>query len=87
MKVVKGNFKNGSKDEDKPTTKDKILKSLEQLPILSESDEYDFALVVSDPEGYTTVATSVCIADAVFMMEACKLGLILNTSDDDTTVH
>jgi hypothetical protein len=87
MKVVKGRFE--GKDTDKNTTKDKILKAVEQMPYLDTTDQYDFSLVVSDPEGYTTVATNVCIADTVFMLESSKLGLILNMSghDDDDILH
>ena len=87
MKVVKGRFE--GKDTDKSTTKAKILKAVEQMPYLDATDQYDFSLVVSDPEGYTTVATNVCIADTVFMLESSKLGLILNMSghDDDDTLH
>jgi hypothetical protein len=87
MKVVKGKFE--SKDKVKNTTKAKILKAVDQMPYLDSTDQYDFSLVVSDPDGYTTVATNVCIADTVFMLESSKLGLILNMSgqDDDDTLH
>ena len=86
MKVINGKFED--KDKDKNTTKAKILKAVEQMPYLDNTDKYDFSLVVSDPDGYTTVATNVCIADTVFMLESSKLGLIMSGNDEEEeTLH
>ncbi len=86
MKVINGKFED--KDKDKNTTKAKILKAVEQMPYLDNTDKYDFSLVVSDPDGYTTVATNVCIADAVFILESAKIGLIMSHNDEDEeTMH
>lgn len=84
MKVVKGAFEDKKDKKEKKTARQKIMKALDSMPYLDGVEEYDFSLVVSDPQGYTTVATNVCIADTVLMLESCKLALILNMSGDDT---
>ena len=84
MKVINGKFE--AKDKDNNTTKAKILKAVAQMPYLDDTDKYDFSLVVSDPAGYTPVATNVCTADTVFILESAKLGLIMsgNHKDEET---
>jgi hypothetical protein len=82
MKIVDKDFK----PKQSTPTYDKIQRCIDSLPFL-EDDSHDFALIVISPNGYTTVGTNLTTGEAVFILEAAKLGLIMGDPEPDSNVH
>ncbi len=71
MKVVDGKF-----DKKEMTTLEKLTGAIDSLQLEEDDKDTEFALVVYDREGYTTIGTSLSIAEAVFLLESAKIGLL-----------
>lgn len=82
MKLVDKDFK-----PKQPTpTYDKIQQCIDSLPFL-EDDSHDFVLIVTSPDGYTTVGTNLTTGEAVFILESAKLCLIMGDAEPSDRVH
>lgn len=71
MKVINGNF-----NKEEMTTLEKLTSAIDSLQLEDDDTETEFALVVYNRSGYTTVGTSLSIAEAIFLLESAKIGLL-----------
>lgn len=71
MKVIDGKF-----DKKEMTTLEKLTGAIDSLQLEEDDKDTEFALVVYDREGYTTIGTSLSIAEAIFLLESAKIGLL-----------
>ena len=68
------------------STYEKIRQCIDSMTFLDD-DSHDFALIVTSPEGYTTVGTNLQTGDAVFILESAKLGLIMGDAEHSENLH
>jgi hypothetical protein len=82
MKVIDGNF-----NKEEMTTLEKLTAAIDSLQLDEDDTETEFALVVYDRIGYTTVGTSLSIAEAIFLLESAKIGLLSGEPTISDTVQ
>lgn len=84
MNIIDGNF---SDKKERSTTLEKLQSAIDGMQISEADADTEFALVVFNPDGYTTVGTSMSIMETVFMLEAAKMGLMTGDPEDSTTLQ
>jgi len=84
MNIIDGNF---SDKKERSTTLEKLQSAIDGMQISEADADTEFALVGFNPDGYTTVGTSMSIMETVFMLEAAKLGLMTGEPEDSTTLQ
>lgn len=82
MKVVDGKF--GKKSEEMPLA-DKVMASLAAM--IDENTKGNFVMLLDLGGDQILVSTDTVVADAVFLMEAAKLSLIMNPLDTEEVYH
>lgn len=82
MKVVDGKF--GKKSEEMPLA-DKVMASLAAM--IDENTTGNFVMLLDLGGDQILVSTDTVVADAVFLMEAAKLSLIMNPLDTEEVYH
>lgn len=80
MKVIDGKFKKRTPAEDVPLA-DKIMASLAQ--IIDEETMGNFVMLLDVGGDEIMIATDTSVADAVFLLEAAKLNLIMQPLSDE----
>ena len=83
MNIIDGNF---SDKKERSTTLEKLQSAIDGMHISEADADTEFALVVFNPDGYTTVGTSMSIMETVFMLEAAKMGVMAGDPEDSTTL-
>jgi hypothetical protein len=84
MNIIDGNF---SDKKERSTTLEKLQSAIDGMQISEADADTEFALVVFNPDGYTTVGTSMSIMETVFMLESAKMGLMAGDPEDSTTLQ
>lgn len=82
MKVVDGKF--GKKSEEMSLA-DKVMASLASM--IDENTKGNFVMLLDLGGDQILVSTDTVVADAVFLMEAAKLSLIMNPLDTEEVYH
>lgn len=80
MKVIDGKFKKRTPAEDVPLA-DKIMASLAQ--IIDEETMGNFVMLLDVGGDEIMIATDAGVTDAVFLLEAAKLNLIMQPLSDE----
>jgi hypothetical protein len=83
MKVIDGKFNKTPES----TTLEKITKVVDSMDIDEEDVDTEFALIVYNREGFTTIGTSLSIAESIFLLESAKIGLLAGEPDVSTTLQ
>lgn len=71
MKVIDGKF-----NKEAMTTLEKLTAAIDSLELAEDDTDTEFALIVYDRAGYTTIGTSLSVAESIFLLESAKIGLL-----------
>jgi hypothetical protein len=82
MKVIDGKF-----NRESMTTLEKLRAAVDSLQLEENDKDTEFALVVYEKSGYTTIGTSLSIAESIFLLESAKIGLLSGEPTISETVH